>query len=118
MRDWVRLSLMSLQTPLHPSESRSERNLRSAVLRRQRAIRIEFYLEDRSSLQLSGSFNSGRALHARKWARKPQSVPARAKRKRSWLAVLSGKIDDNLACLCGAVSGGAEETKHFFLRSG
>ena len=40
-------------------------------------------------------------------------MPARAKRKRSWLAVLSGKIDDNLACLCGAVSGGAEEMIFF-----
>jgi hypothetical protein len=36
---------------------------------------------------------------------------ARAKRKRSQAAVLTGKTDDTLACLRGAVNGGAEKEK-------
>jgi hypothetical protein len=36
---------------------------------------------------------------------------ARAKRKRSRAAVLTGKRDDILACLHGAVNGGAEKEK-------
>jgi hypothetical protein len=40
-----------------------------------------------------------------------QIMHARAKRKRSQAAVLSGKTDDTLACLHGAVNGGAEKRK-------
>jgi hypothetical protein len=40
-----------------------------------------------------------------------QIVHARAKRKRSWAAVLTGKTEDTLACLRGAVNGGAEKEK-------
>jgi hypothetical protein len=36
---------------------------------------------------------------------------ARAKRKRSRAAVVTGKTDDTLACLRGAVNGGAEKRK-------
>jgi len=36
---------------------------------------------------------------------------ARAKRKRSRAAVLTGKIEDTLACLRGDVNGGAEKEK-------
>jgi hypothetical protein len=36
---------------------------------------------------------------------------ARAKRKRSRAAVLTGKVEATLACLRGAVSGGAEKEK-------
>jgi hypothetical protein len=36
---------------------------------------------------------------------------ARAKRKRSRAAVLSGKREHTLACLRGAVNGGAEKEK-------
>jgi hypothetical protein len=36
---------------------------------------------------------------------------ARAKRKRSRAAVLSGKTEHTLACLRGAVNGGAEKEK-------
>jgi hypothetical protein len=38
-------------------------------------------------------------------------MPARAKRKRSRVAVLTGKREDTLACLRGAVIGGAEKEK-------
>jgi hypothetical protein len=43
---------------------------------------------------------------------------ARAQRKRSWAAVLTQKIEDTLACLRGAVSGGAEKKQRIlhFLR--
>jgi len=44
---------------------------------------------------------------------KPQIMPARAKRKRTWLAVSSGKTDDHLACLRGPANGGAEKTVLF-----
>jgi len=47
--------------------------------------------------------------HARNKAGKPQIMPARAKRKRTWMAVSSGKTQDNLACLRGPVNGGAEK---------
>jgi hypothetical protein len=40
-----------------------------------------------------------------------QIMHAHAKRKRSWAAVLTGKTDDTLACLRGAVNGGAEKEK-------
>jgi hypothetical protein len=36
---------------------------------------------------------------------------ARAKRKRSWAAVLTRKTEDTLAGLRGAVNGGAEEKR-------
>jgi len=42
-------------------------------------------------------------------AGKPQIMHARAKRKRSWAADLPCKTEDNLACLRGAVNGGAEK---------
>jgi hypothetical protein len=41
----------------------------------------------------------------------PQIMRARAKRKRSWAAALLSKTEDTLACLRGAVSGGAEKEK-------
>jgi hypothetical protein len=41
----------------------------------------------------------------------PQIVHARAERKRSWAAILTGKTKDTLACLRGAVNGGAEKRK-------
>jgi hypothetical protein len=40
---------------------------------------------------------------------KPQIMPARAKRKRPGMAALSGKTDDNMACLRGAENRGAEK---------
>jgi hypothetical protein len=40
-----------------------------------------------------------------------QIMHARAKRKRSRAAVVTGKTDDTLACLRGAVNRGAEKTK-------
>jgi hypothetical protein len=57
------------------------------------------------------SREQGRALHDRKRAGKPQIMHARAKRKRSWAAVLPGKTEDNVACLHGTVNGGAEKRK-------
>jgi hypothetical protein len=53
----------------------------------------------------------GRALHDRNRAGEPQIMHARAKCKRSRAAVLSGKTEHTLACLRGAVSGGAEKEK-------
>jgi hypothetical protein len=47
--------------------------------------------------------------HAQNKFGKPQIMPARAKRKRTWMAVSSDKIEDNVACLRGAVNGGAEK---------
>ena len=41
----------------------------------------------------------------------PQIMHARAKRKRSWAAVLTGKTEGTLACLRGDVNGGAEKEK-------
>ena len=41
----------------------------------------------------------------------PQIMHARAKRKRSGTAVLTGNTEDTLSCLRGAVSGGAEKNK-------
>jgi hypothetical protein len=55
--------------------------------------------------------SSDRALHDRKRAGESQIMHARAKRKRSRAAVLSGKTEYTLACLRGAVSGGAEKEK-------
>jgi hypothetical protein len=55
--------------------------------------------------------NSDRALHDRNRAGKSQIMHARAKRKRSRAAVVTGEIDDTLACLRGAVNGGAEKKK-------
>jgi hypothetical protein len=55
------------------------------------------------------SREQGRALHDPKMAGKPQIMHARAKRKRSWAADLPCKTEDNLACLRGAVNGGAEK---------
>jgi len=40
---------------------------------------------------------------------KPQIMPARAKRKRTGMAALSGKTDDNMACLRVAENRGAEK---------
>ena len=40
-----------------------------------------------------------------------QIIHARAKRKRSWIAILLGKREDTRACLHGAVSSGAEKNK-------
>jgi len=57
--------------------------------------------------------SSDRALHARRRARKPHIMPARAKRKRTGNAVASRTSKNNLACLRGAVSGGAEEMIFF-----
>jgi hypothetical protein len=45
------------------------------------------------------------------WVGEPQIMHARAKRKRLWTAALSGKTEGTLACLRGAVSGGAEKEK-------
>jgi hypothetical protein len=55
------------------------------------------------------SREQGRALHDRNRAGKPQIMHARAERKRSRAAVLPGKTEDKLACLRGAVNGGAEK---------
>jgi hypothetical protein len=55
--------------------------------------------------------NSDRALHDRNRAGESQIMHARAKRKRSRAAVLTGNIEDTLACLRGAVNGGAEKEK-------
>ena len=57
--------------------------------------------------------SSDRVLHARKRARILQIMPARAKRKRTGKAVASRISKNNLACLRGAVSGGAEEMIFF-----
>ena len=53
--------------------------------------------------------------HARNKAGKPQIMPARAKRKRTWMAVSLGNTEDNLACLRGPVNGGAEKREVFEL---
>ncbi len=57
------------------------------------------------------SREQGRALHDRKRTGKPRIMHARAKRKRSRAAGLPGKTGDSLACLRGAVNGGAEKRK-------
>ena len=66
---------------------------------------------DSAFTEAPASREQGRALHARHRGRRTQSVHARAERKRSWAAVLTGKTEDTLACLRGAVSGGAEKRK-------
>jgi len=45
--------------------------------------------------------------------RRPEIVHARAQRKRSWAAVSFSKTENILACLRGAVSGGAEKNKGY-----
>jgi hypothetical protein len=55
--------------------------------------------------------SSDRALHDRNRVGESQIMHARAKRKRSRAAVLTGKREDTLACLRGAVNGGAEKEK-------
>jgi hypothetical protein len=57
------------------------------------------------------SREQGRALHDRNRAGESQIMHARAKRKRSRAAVVTGKIEDTLACLRGTVNGGAEKEK-------
>ena len=42
-------------------------------------------------------------------------MPARAQRKPQGAAVMSGKIKDNMACLRGAATGGAEIEKNLEL---
>jgi hypothetical protein len=46
---------------------------------------------------------------------KPQIMPARVKRKRTWMTVLVYKTDDCLSCLRGPVNGGAEKEKNLDL---
>jgi hypothetical protein len=55
--------------------------------------------------------NSDRALHDQNRTGESPIMHARAKRKRSRAAVLSGKTEDIRACLRGAVNGGAEKEK-------
>ena len=57
------------------------------------------------------SREQGRALHDRNKAGEPHIMHARAKRKRSRAAAVTGKTDDTLACLRGPVSGNAEKEK-------
>jgi hypothetical protein len=42
---------------------------------------------------------------------KTQIMPARAQRKRTWKAVSFGTTEDNISCLRGPMSGGAEKKK-------
>jgi hypothetical protein len=40
---------------------------------------------------------------------KPEIMPARAKRKRTWMTVLSRKTEDTMSCLRDPENGGAEK---------
>jgi hypothetical protein len=52
---------------------------------------------------------SGRALHDRRRVGESQNMHARAKRKRTLAAVVTGKTKDTLACHRGDVNGDAEK---------
>jgi hypothetical protein len=44
---------------------------------------------------------------------KPQIMHARCEASAQWAAELTGKIEDNLACLRGDVNGGAEKKQGY-----